>query len=1028
VTSTGNQFDIRGGTLSENGANLFHSFQQLNLDPNQIANFISNGEIQNILGRVVGGDPSVINGLIQISGGQSNLYLLNPAGMIFGAASSLNVPASFFATTASSIGFDNGWFNASGSSPYLSLTGNPTSFAFSSLSPGVILNAGHLAVMPGQSLTLLGGTVLNIGALSAPGGNITIAATPGQNLVRFSQEGSLLSLEFQSLSAQEIPFSLPYTPLALPQLLTGGALNAATGVSVNPDGIIQLAGSEVKIPTDVGTAIASGYLSVSNAEVSSPSISSLSSPSINILGTQVGLVSATIDASSLNNGGVVRIGGDYQGQGTVPNAVSTYASHDTSIRADSLQEGNGGRVIVWADDSTRFYGSISAQGGPLGGNGGLIETSGKNYLDVAGASIQAAAPKGQSGSWLLDPQNVRILDTATMGGALSGGNPNIFSPSADDAIISTQDITNALNNGVSVRIVTGTTGTQAGNIVVESPLTVAANGNPTLSLEAANNIAINQSISSSGPLSFSFIAGNSITLNAPVRTGGGNYTSNSRSQSGGSQVNTAGTRQTGSIRINDLTTLANQSTLNQQQLGSAIKEGPSGGNRPGGDGNLAQRFGGPGTGSLGQNGGPRELQSGNSRLAERQLRAEFAGHLRIPGNLAAQGTSKDILSQVQSATGVKPALVYLSFTPALVATQSEQNSTKEQSHQDGHLEIILVTPDGKSISKQVAGATQEKVLAAARAFSNGVADPRKANTDSYLLPAQQLYSWLIAPIEPELKAREINNLAFIATTGLRFIPLAALHDGQQFLVEKYSVGLMPSLDLTDTRYVSLKDAQVLAAGASTFDEQAPLPAVPVELSVITQDLSQGRSLLNSAFTLNNLKAERQRRPFQIIHLATHGEFQPGALDNSYIQLWDSKLQLDQLRELGWNDPPVELLVLSACRTALGSDEAELGFAGFALQAGVKSALASLWYISDEGTLAFMSEFYQRLRTSPIKAEALRQTQIAMLNGKVTIQGGQLRSSRGSEISLPPELIVSEGNRALSHPFYWAAFTLIGSPW
>ena len=120
------------------------------------------------------------------------------------------------------------------------------------------------------------------------------------------------------------------------------------------------------------------------------------------------------------------------------------------------------------------------------------------------------------------------------------------------------------------------------------------------------------------------------------------------------------------------------------------------------------------------------------------------------------------------------------------------------------------------------------------------------------------------------------------------------------------------------------------------------------------------------------------------------------------------------------------MVLSACTTAVGDEKAELGFAGLAVQAGVKSALASLWYVSDTGTLALMSEFYQQLKTTSTKAQALQQTQIQMLKGNIRLQRGELLSSRG-ELTLPPEIAAQE-NYNLSHPYYWAAFTLIGSPW
>ncbi len=188
VTSNGNRFNISGGSRSHDGANLFQSFQQFGLDSGQIANFLSDASTRNILGRVTGGNPSIINGLIRVTGGNSNLFLINPAGIVFGANARLNVPADFTATTANSIGFGgNYWFNALGGNNYQALIGTPSFFAFDTAQAGAIVNAGHLAVQPGQNLTLLGGNAINTGQLKAPSGNITIAALPGQKVVRISQ-------------------------------------------------------------------------------------------------------------------------------------------------------------------------------------------------------------------------------------------------------------------------------------------------------------------------------------------------------------------------------------------------------------------------------------------------------------------------------------------------------------------------------------------------------------------------------------------------------------------------------------------------------------------------------------------------------------------------------------------------------------------------------------------------------------------------------------------------------------------------
>ena len=168
VTPSGDQYDITGGMLSGDGDNLFHSFEQFGLNAGEIANFLADPAIQNILSRINGGDASIINGLIQVSGANANLFLINPAGILFGPDAALNVPAAFTAATATGIGFDNSWFSAFGANDYAALVGRPNAFAFTSLQPGVILNAGDLAVYPGQQLTLLGGSVINTGSLCSP--------------------------------------------------------------------------------------------------------------------------------------------------------------------------------------------------------------------------------------------------------------------------------------------------------------------------------------------------------------------------------------------------------------------------------------------------------------------------------------------------------------------------------------------------------------------------------------------------------------------------------------------------------------------------------------------------------------------------------------------------------------------------------------------------------------------------------------------------------------------------------------------
>ena len=389
-----------------------------------------------------------------------------------------------------------------------------------------------------------------------------------------------------------------------------------------------------------------------------------------------------------------------------------------------------------------------------------------------------------------------------------------------------------------------------------------------------------------------------------------------------------------------------------------------------------------------------------------QYEAYFEGKLTSQ-SLTAAGISQ-LLDRLHHVTGQKAAVIYVVPTAQ-------------------HLELILLTPTAKAIHRRIGEVPQPFLGDTLRAFRVGVVNA-ESRPNEYLPPAQQLYRWLIAPLEADLQAQKIDTLIFCLGAGLRSAPLAALHDGKQFLIEKYNLAIMPALSLADTKPTAIQHTQVLAMGASTFanTNQPPLPAVPVELTAIANNLWQGNTLLNQDFTLVNLKTQRSRNPYGIIHLATHAEFVPGAVEDSYIQFWDSQLKLNQIKSLGLRIPVVQLLVLSACKTALGNPRAELGFAGLAVQAGVKAAIASLWSVSDAGTLVLMSEFYHYLKTAPIKAAALRQAQITMLKGKVNLQTSAALRTRGKE-TLPPEL-TQFAQTELSHPYYWAAFTLIGNPW
>lgn len=363
------------------------------------------------------------------------------------------------------------------------------------------------------------------------------------------------------------------------------------------------------------------------------------------------------------------------------------------------------------------------------------------------------------------------------------------------------------------------------------------------------------------------------------------------------------------------------------------------------------------------------------------------------------------LDQVAKRTGKRSALLYAISMP-------------EQ------LETILLLPDGQLVHHRELAAPLEAVTDVTRQFRLGLVSVTSRRSD-YLPAAQQLYQWLIEPFAAELQAQQIDNLIFCLGRGLRSVPMAALHDGDRFLIETYGVTLIPAFNLLDRHPARLDGLRVLAMGASEFQQEAPLPAVPIELAAIAQ-LWDTEVRLNEQFTVTQLRNQRSEYPFGIVHLATHATFEPGAVEESYIRFWNQPLRLTQLRQLNLRQPIVQLLVLSACRTALGDANAELGFAGIAVQSGAKAVLASLWAVSDSATVVTMVDFYKNLQQSPIKVEALRQTQLAMLHDQLHLESPSVQQAlRGIEI---PTSVENSISRDLSHPYYWAGFTMIGNPW
>jgi CHAT domain-containing protein len=243
--------------------------------------------------------------------------------------------------------------------------------------------------------------------------------------------------------------------------------------------------------------------------------------------------------------------------------------------------------------------------------------------------------------------------------------------------------------------------------------------------------------------------------------------------------------------------------------------------------------------------------------------------------------------------------------------------------------------------------------------------------------AQKLYEWLVAPFRDALAARAIDTLVFVPDGALRQIPLAALHDGERFLVETYAVALAPGMSLLGPRPTSEFAIRPLVGGLV-----GELPAVGEELRAIAQ-LYEGTTLEGSAFTTDRLRAELQRTDYTVVHLASHAQFSPEPED-TFVRVADGRLSMDALERLiavsRFRERPVELLTLSACETAAGNERAALGLAGLAIKAGARSAMATLMPVDDVAALQVTREFYRNLaEPGTSKARALQQAQIRLVH-------------------------------------------------
>lgn len=313
------------------------------------------------------------------------------------------------------------------------------------------------------------------------------------------------------------------------------------------------------------------------------------------------------------------------------------------------------------------------------------------------------------------------------------------------------------------------------------------------------------------------------------------------------------------------------------------------------------------------------------------------------------------------------------------------------------LEVILSLP-GQPLRHYATSIPQSQLESTIEQFRQNLVIRSKRE---YIPVAQKLYDWLIRPIEADLAKSGVKTLVFVPDGALRNIPMAALRDRHQYLIEKYSIALAPSLELLDPKPLQRRQLKALTVGLSEARQGfAPLLNVPLELKQIQSEVSSV-VLLNQKFTSNAFQNQIESTNFPIVHIATHGQFSSKA-EQTFILSWDDRINVKQLDRIlqprNKSNGAIELLVLSACQTAAGDKRAALGLAGIAVRAGARSTLATLWSVDDAATAELMNEFYRELaNTTVTKAEALRRAQLKLIK-----------------------------NPQAQHPIYWAAYVLVGN--
>ena len=462
------------------------NWQSFSIGQGELTRFLQQNAASSVLNRVVGANPSAILGTLQSNG---RVFLINPNGITFGAGSVIDVAG----LVASTLNLSNQDFLA-GRQRFSATPG-----------AGDIVNQGAITTAPGGQIYLIAPNVQNNGILRSPQGEVILAAGASVELVNAGSPELRVEINAagnQALNLGQIIAESGKLGIYAGLIKNSGSLNADSA-SLEGGRIVLKASKDLTLdPTSTlsanGTRGGSITLQAGDTTLVAGQIEATGRQgqggTLQLLGDRVGLTQATADVSGSAGGGTLLVGGDTQGKNPeVQNASRTYVGSDVTLKADATEQGDGGKIIVWADEFTRFYGAASVTGGGRAGDGGFVEISGKQSLDFRGR-VDATAAHGARGSILFDPNDIVIAGSGTDDGQVSDATVNFADGGAANFTIG-EDALEALTGNVllqATRDITVNPGL-IGGLMFTQP-------GQAIEMEAGRNLIVNSPITTNGGL------------------------------------------------------------------------------------------------------------------------------------------------------------------------------------------------------------------------------------------------------------------------------------------------------------------------------------------------------------------------------------------------------------------------------------------------------------------------------------------------------------------------------------------------